>query len=351
MAAVDALLAEVARRGGSDLHLASTVPAKARIHGHLTPLTESPLSATQVGEMASEILNEVQRRRWEHKHDCDLAYELAGVARFRVNLSQTFRGPTAVFRFIPDRIPTVEDLGVPEQVLRFTELRSGLVLVTGPTGSGKSTTLAAMLDAINRTQQRHIVTIEEPIEFVHENRKSYFTQREVGRDSPTFEKALRAATRQDPDVLLVGEMRDTETIAMAITAAEMGSLVFGTLHTNSAAKTVDRVIDVFPESQQNQIRTMLAETLRGVVAQLLLPTADGNGRVPANEILIGTIALASAIREGSVTKVQSLIEAGRGQGMQLMDEAIEQRLEAGEISAETAYLYAADKSRFEALVR
>jgi twitching motility protein PilT len=241
----------------------------------------------------------------------------------------------------------MQELGVPLISLNYAHLKSGLVLVTGPTGSGKSTTLAAILDYVNTNMKKHIVTIEEPIEFVHQNKRSYFTQREVGVDTESFAAALRASSREDPDVVLVGELRDTETIGLAITAAEMGFLVFATLHTNTAAKTVDRIIDVFPEDQQNQIRTMLSVTLKGVLAQLLLPQKDGKGRVPVNEILIGSFGLGNIIREGNISKIISLIEGGRGEGMQMMDDSILDRFQKGEISAETAYLFANQKPRFQ----
>ncbi len=347
MAKFDAYLRKVAELGGSDLHISSKVPPKIRLHGRLAAMTEKVITPEQLKEMCYEILDERRAQIYAERNDLDLAYEISGVARFRVNMSVTRNGPAAVFRLSPEEIAPLEDLGVPMRVLEFTDIRSGLILVTGPTGSGKSTTLAALLDHVNRTRKRHIITIEEPIEFVHHNRRSYFTQREVGEDTESFAQALRAATREDPDIILVGELRDPETISLAITAAEMGCLVFATLHTNSAAKTVDRIIDVFPEAQQNQIRTMLAETLKGVCAQLLLPTKDNKGRVPVNEILTGSFALRSIIREGSVAKIVSLIESGRGSGMQLMDDAIWKALQAGQISGEIAHLFAAQKQRFE----
>ncbi len=346
MAKIDAYLNKLAEVNGSDLHLTSFVPPKIRVHGLLRAISDRSLEPDTLREMLYEILDERRAEIYRERNDLDLAYELPGIARFRVNMSITRNGPAAVFRLIPAEITPLEQLNVPMQILDFTELRSGLILVTGPTGSGKSTTLAALLDHVNRTKRRHVITIEEPIEFVHKNRRSFFSQREVGEDAESFASALRAATREDPDIVLVGELRDPETIGLAITAAEMGCLVFATLHTNSAAKTVDRIIDVFPESQQNQIRTMLAETLKGVCAQLLLPRAD-KGRVPVNEILTGSFALSSVIREGSVSKIVSIIEGGRGAGMQLMDDAIMDRLKAGEISGETAYLFASNKPRFE----
>jgi twitching motility protein PilT len=347
MPKIDSLLRRLDELGGSDLHLTSLVPPKARIHGKLQLMSETPMQPEVLRELIYEVLDERRARIYTERNDLDFAYEITGVARFRVNAFLTRNGPGVVFRHIPEEIRSIAALGVPEVVLKYTELNSGLILVTGPTGSGKSTTLAALLDHINVHQRRHIVTIEEPIEYVHRNKKSFFTQREVGVDTESFAAALRTATRQDPDVILVGELRDLETIGLAITAAEMGFLVFATLHTNSAAKTVDRIIDVFPEDQQNQIRTMLSVTLKGVCAQLLLPTKDGKGRVAVNEILMGSFGLGNIIREGNVPKIVSVIESGRGEGMQLMDDSILARYKEGKVSAETAYLFAAQKQRFQ----
>lgn len=346
---IDNYLKKLCDVGGSDLHLSSGIVPKMRIHGKLTPLKEEPSGSERLEEIIDEILNDRRRQIYHEKNDLDMAYELPGIARFRVNAFRTRLGPAAVFRFIPEEIKPLKDLGVPESILRYCDLRSGLVLVTGPTGSGKSTTLAALIDHINVNRKKHIVTIEEPIEFVHQNKKSYVTQREVGVDCESFASALRAASREDPDVILVGELRDLETIGLAITAAEMGNLVFATLHTNSAAKTIDRIIDVFPEDRQNQIRTMLSVTLKGVCAQLLLPRAD-KGRVPVNEVLFGSFSLGNIIREGNIPKIVSVIESGRGQDMQLMDDSILQRLKEGAITPETAYLFALQKSRFEHLL-
>jgi len=302
-----------------------------------------------MSELIDEILTDRCREIYSERNDVDFAYEITGLARFRVSAFLTRTGPGVVFRYIPQEILSLDELRVPDVILEYTELNSGLILVTGPTGSGKSTTLASLFDYINTNQKKHIVTIEEPIEFVHKNKESFFTQREIGVDAPSFSQALRAATRQDPDIILVGELRDPETIALAITAAEMGFLVFATLHTNSAAKTVDRIIDVFPEDQQNQVRTMLSVTLKGVCAQLLLPAIDGKGRVPVNEILMGSFGLGNIIREGSVSKIVSLIESGGGEGMQKMDDAILKRYKDSEISGDTAYLFASQKQRFEKL--
>lgn len=308
------------------------------------------MDADHLAEIIDQMLNERRKKIYAEKNDLDMAYELPGVARFRVNAFRTRNGPAVVFRIIPEEIKPLSALGVPDQILRYADLRSGLVLVTGPTGSGKSTTLAALIDYINTNRKKHIVTIEEPIEFVHQNKKSYLTQREVGVDCESFASALKAASREDPDVVLVGELRDLETIGLAITAAEMGNLVFATLHTNSAAKTIDRIIDVFPEDQQNQIRTMLSVTLKGVCAQLLLPRQD-KGRVPVNEILFGSFSLGNIIREGNIPKIVSLIESGRGDGMQLMDDSILQRYKEKAIDAETAHLFALQKQRFEGFLK
>jgi twitching motility protein PilT len=346
---LDTYLEKLHELDGSDLHMSTGVPAKVRVHGKLRPISKDPLEKEVLAGLIDEILTERSRKIYAERNDVDFAYEIEGLARFRVSAFVTRTGPGIVFRYIPQEILPLEKLRVPDVILRYTQLKSGLVLVTGPTGSGKSTTLASLFDHINTNQKKHIITIEEPIEFVHQNKESFFTQREIGIHSPTFGQALRAATRQDPDIILVGELRDPETIALAITAAEMGFLVFATLHTNSAAKTVDRIIDVFPEDQQNQVRTMLSVTLKGVCAQLLLPAIDGKGRVPVNEILMGSFGLGNIIREGSVSKIVSLIESGGGEGMQKMDDAILKRYKDSEISGDTAYLFASQKQRFEGL--
>jgi twitching motility protein PilT len=347
---IDGYLKKVGQVEGSDLHLSSGIVPKIRVHGKLQPLKEAPMDPDVLAEMIEEVLDERRREIYRETNDVDLAYELEGEARFRVMVFRTRLGPAAVFRYIPQEIAPLAELGVPQQILRYTDLRSGLVLITGPTGSGKSTTLASLIDYINANRARHIITIEDPIEFVHPNKKSYITQREVGVDCESFATGLLAASREDPDVILVGELRDLETIGLAITAAEMGYLVFATLHTNSAAKTVDRIIDVFPEDRQNHIRVMLSVTLKGVCAQLLLPRAD-KGRVPVNEVLFGSFGLGNIIREGSISKIVSLIEAGRGEGMQLMDDSLMERLESKAITPEAAYLYAYQKSRFERFVK
>jgi twitching motility protein PilT len=349
MARIDKLFRKLKEMEGSDLHMLAGQPPKFRIHGNLEPLNAGPLANADAEELLFEILPPEKKKIFAQKMDVDFAYEVAGVSRFRCNYFRQQHGVGAVFRTIPVKIKTLDELGVPETCYRFAELRAGLVLVTGPTGSGKSTTLAAIIDHINRNWSRHIVTIEDPIEYVHENRKSVITQREIGQDAESFAAALKAAMREDPDVILVGEMRDLETISLAITAAEMGNIVFGTLHTNSAPKTIDRIIDVFPEDQQEQIRTMLSVSLQGICSQLLLRRSDGQGRVPVNEILIGSPGLSNIIREGAVHKIVTYIEGGRGEGMQLMDDAIMARLKDGLVTPQEAYMKSHDKSRFEAL--
>ena len=308
---------------------------------------EEPFSRKEAMTMLSEICGPKRWAAFEESGDLDFAYEMNERSRFRCNYLKQTHGYGAVFRLIPTQIATLEELGIPPVVRDFGHLRGGLVLVTGPTGSGKSTTLAAMVDYINRTYARHIVTIEEPIEFVHCNKRSVITQREVPEHSATFAAGLKAALREDSDIVLVGEMRDLETISLALTAAETGLLVFGTLHTNNARKTIDRMIDVFPADRQPQARTMLANSLRGVVAQLLLKRADGQGRLAVNEILIGNPAVASIIREGATQKLQDVIVSGKKQGMQFMDDAILALLEAGLVSPQEAFMKAVDKNPFK----
>lgn len=297
--------------------------------------------------MLSEICGPQSWKLFEECGDLDFAYEMDGHSRFRCNFLKQTNGYGAVFRQIPTRIAPLDELGIPPVVKQFGHLRGGLVLVTGPTGSGKSTTLAALIDYVNENLSRHIVTIEEPIEFVHGNKRSIITQREVPGDSISFPEGLKAALRQDADVVLVGEMRDLETISLALTAAETGLLVFGTLHTNNTRKTVDRMVDVFPPSKQAQVRTMLANSLRGILAQLLLKRADGSGRLAVNEILIANSAVSAIIREGATQKLQDVIVAGKGQGMQFMDDAIYALLEQGAVSPHEAFMKGIDKSRFK----
>jgi twitching motility protein PilT len=347
MPKLDELFRIVKSKGASDLHMLEGLPPKIRIDGDLTPIAGHPvLTTAMMREYLSGIARPDQWKQYEECGDLDFAYGLEGVARFRCNfLRQTF-GYGAVFRQIPDKIKSLEELFMPKALTQLAHLRSGLVLVTGPTGSGKSTTLAAIIDVINRTYKKHVITIEDPIEFVHQNKGSVITQREVGQHTDSFAAALRAAIREDPDVILVGEMRDLETISLALTASELGLLVFATLHTNSAAKTIDRVIDVFPAGQQPQIRTMLSESLQAVVSQLLLKKVGG-GRVAAVEILIRREGLGNMIREGAISKIISLIQSGRAEGMQTMDQALMQHLKLGNIDGESAFMKAFDKSMFE----
>lgn len=351
MARLDDLLRTLRQNGGSDLHLAAGLEPRIRIHGGLDPVPG--WSTLADGELRAMMQELAQPRLWaeyERTSDADFAYGLDGVARFRANYFAQENGAAAVFRIIPEKIVSLEELRLPPAIEKLAHLQKGLVVVTGPTGSGKSTTLAAVIDHINRTYARHIVTIEDPVEFVHQNKQSVVTHREVGSDTVDFASALRAAVRQDADVVLVGEMRDRETITAAVTAAEMGLLVFGTLHTNGAAKTIDRIIDAFPASEQPQIRISLSESLAAVVSQLLLPTVDGKGRVAVNEILLRTSGLPNLIREGNTPMIGSLIQSGKGEGMQSMDDALMALVQQKRIHPRDAYLKAGDKSRFESLV-
>ncbi len=348
MAKIDKLFQILQQQGGSDLHLSPGNPPLVRVSGQLKPAMNQVLSSEQYRMLVYEIMTEAQRTQFEDLHDLDFAYEVTALkARFRANVFMGRLGISAVFRIIPAEILTVEQLGLPQTVLELTEYKKGLILVTGPTGSGKSTTLAAMIDHINRNRGEHILTVEDPVEFVHQSQKSLVNQREVGLHTQSFSSALKAALREDPDIILVGEMRDLETIELAITAAETGHLVFGTLHTSSAAKTVDRLVNVFPTTQQEQIRTMLAESLRGVVAQQLLRTLDGK-RCAALEILKVNAAAANLIREGKTFQIPSVIQTGRKDGMQLMDQAIQELLTAKRIDLEEACRFAQNKSQFAA---
>jgi twitching motility protein PilT len=351
MAKLDGLLRHMVDASASDLHLSAGEPARMRVHGDLQAFEEGPLDAAQVGEIMREICTEEQWARYRTDKELDFSYGITGVGRFRCNYLEHYRGPGAVFRVIPEEIIPLEKLSLPEAIGRFVEISSGLVLVTGPTGSGKSTTLAAIIDAINRKFSRHIITLEDPIEFVHANKKSYIVQREVGQHTSDFARALHDALREDPDVILVGEMRDLETIALAVGAAEMGVLVFGTLHTNSAPKTIDRLTDVFPAAQQELIRNMLADSLVGIAAQQLLRRKDGSGRIAACEILLKGPGLPPILREGSVSKIYSYILANRAQGMQTIDDALMTMVGDGVVSPEDASLKAVFKDKFEQWVQ
>jgi len=336
MTTIAEYLATLREKKGSDLHVAAGRPVKARLHGDLEPLSPAPLSAADVADLLRPIVPDDTWAAFLATGDADLAWQSPDVGRFRVNLFRDRGGPGAVFRQIPEKILRMEDLRLPPSVFEIPKLRSGLVLVTGPTGSGKSTTLASLLDRINRERRDHIVTVEEPIEFVHQSQGCMVTQREVGAQTRSFSAALRSALREDPDVLLVGEMRDLETVSLALTAAETGLLVFGTLHTNSAAKAVDRIIDVFPAARQPQAQAVLASTLRVVVAQVLLKRADGKGRVAAYEVLSRSVALARLIRAGETHMIEGAFRKGHGD--QTMDHALlellkEDLVERGEVAA------------------
>ena len=349
MARLDELLRLLKASDGSDLHLAAGMAPRLRRSGELEVVESWPvLQDAELRLLLQEIANAGQWAEYERSRDLDFAYGVAGVARFRANYFVQEHGAAAVFRMIPEQILTSAELRLPPAIERLALLRQGLVLITGPTGSGKSTTLAAVIHSINEKFARHIVTIEDPVEFVHQNRESLLSHREVGSHTRGFAPALRAAVRQDADVVLVGEMRDLDTISAALTAAEMGLLVFGTLHTNSASKTIDRIIDAFPARDQNQVRLSLSESLAAVVAQLLLPRATGRGRIAVHEILLRTPALANLIREGNTPMLRSMIQGGRQQGMQLMDDALFARMQAGEIRPEDAHRKAVEKQRFEA---
>ena len=343
---IDQFFDMVVESKASDLHMQEGQPPKMRVHGDIQAIRNEVLTREEMRQMLSEVVGPKRWEKFEELGDLDCAYELSAASRFRCNLHKHLHGYGGIFRLIPNKIATLEQLKVPTVIKKFANVRGGLVLVTGPTGSGKSTTLAALIDYINSSYSRHIITIEEPIEFVHPNKLSIITQREVGEDTPSFSEGLKNAMREDADVVLVGEMRDLETIALALTAAETGMLVFGTLHTNNARKTVDRMIDVFPSSQQPQVRTMLSASLRGIVAQLLMKKSDGKGRVAVNEILISNNAVSSIIREGAVEKLTDVLISGKGEGMQFMDDAINSLLQNGTINAHEAYMKAIDKARF-----
>jgi twitching motility protein PilT len=337
--------------GASDLHLSAGEVPRVRLHGDMMELPQATrLNAEQTERILDEIMSDHSRQVYREGSDADLAYEIPGLARFRVNVFADRKGTGGVLRVIPARIMTAEELGLPQVLLRLCELPKGLVLVTGPTGSGKSTTLATMVDHVNRTRPDHIITIEDPIEFVHENRKCLVNQREVHTHTAGFKPALRAALREDPDIVLVGELRDLETIAIAIETAETGHLVFGTLHTSTACSTVDRIIDQFPSDRQAQIRTMLAESLRGVVSQMLLKRAGG-GRVAAMEILVVTPAISNLIREGKTFQIPSLMQTGRQQGMTLLNDALLDLVKKKVVEPDEAYSKAVDKTGFAAQLK
>ena len=329
---IDQLLAFIVRQEASDLHLSSGRPPAMRVHGDIMPMTDQPFTAEQVHVLVTEIMSEEQRAIYEADHEIDLAYQSAPeIGRFRVNAFTTSTGPAAVLRTIPTVVPSLDDLRAPASFARFMTLERGLILVTGPTGSGKSTTLAAMVDHANRTMKKHILTVEDPIEFVHQAKQSLINQREVGPHTKSFSRALKSALREDPDIILVGEMRDLETIALALTAAETGHLVLGTLHTTSAPKTIDRIIDVFPAGDKDMVRAMLSESLQAVISQMLLKRTGG-GRVAAHEIMVGTPAVRNLIRENKIPQIVSMLQTGQRFGMQTMRECIQRLVGEGTVA-------------------
>jgi twitching motility protein PilT len=347
MAKLDKLFIEMKAQGASDLHLSVGHPPILRAKGSLVSLQYKPLSNDTLEKLLFEVMRPDQVELFKQKSDMDFSYSVEGVARFRGNAFKDHRGVGAVFRIIPTDIKSLEEMGYPAGVKKIATMRKGLVLVTGPTGSGKSTTLASIIHEINLTLNGHIITIEDPIEFVHQSRKCLVTQREVHYHTHNFANALKAACREDPDVILVGEMRDYETIRLALTAAELGVLVFGTLHTNGAAQTIDRIIDVFPEDAQAQARSMLADSLQGVVSQLLLRTADGKGRCAVQEILMGSQSLTAMIREHKSSMITSLMQTGTSEGMQTFDQALKGYVASGRITKEVAHSVATDKKQFQ----
>ncbi|MBU4562044.1 type IV pilus twitching motility protein PilT [bacterium] len=340
------LLIMAKEEDASDLHLNVGIPPVLRINGKLKKLDLPELTPESTHEMIYSILNERQKTDFEKYGELDLSYELANVARFRINVFKHRRGEGAAFRLIPEKIKTLSELNLPSILSNFTEKDKGFVLLTGPTGSGKSTTLAALIDIINKNRYDNIITIEDPIEFIHYHKNCLISQREVGSHTKSFTSALRNALREDPDVILVGEMRDLETISMALTAAETGHLVFSTLHTISAGETVERIIDVFPPHQQNQVRMQLAGSILGIVAQTLMPTLDGKGRVPALEVMIANPAIRNLIREGKTYQIPSTIQISKKDGMQSLDQSLKDLLMEGKISREDAIKKAIDKKAF-----
>ena len=344
---IDEYLREVLEKNGSDLHFVAGDPPRIRLYGELQPLRNEPMDREYVRELLAEILTRRAAQRLEEMDGGDFAYSIPGLSRFRVNVFRHIGGLGAVFRAIPSKALTLDQLNMPEAVRSLCRTTNGLILVTGKTGSGKSTTLAAMIDDINLREKGHILTIEDPIEFVHPRKNCLVSQREVGLHSPGFAEALHSALREDPDVILVGELRDLETMSIAVTAAEMGILVMGTLHTNGAAATVDRIVNAFPSDKQGHVRTMLSTSLRGVVSQQLIQRADKRGRVAALEILINTPAVSNLIRQGKLDQLENTMQSGGQFGMRTMDAAIQDLLDKGVISGRAAYEKAINKSRFE----
>jgi len=349
--AIDRLLRKMVELKASDLHLCVGAPPMIRLDGDMVPMPgETSVDETQVRQVIWPIVPARNRGEFEEAKDSDFAYEIPGLARFRSNVFVDLRGMGGVFRVIPSKILTVEQLGLPPELLSLCNLAKGLVVVTGPTGSGKSTTLAALVDYINRTRKSHIITIEDPVEFVHQNQMSLLNQRQVGEHTKSFKAALRAALREDPDIVLLGEMRDLETIAIAIETAETGHLVFGTLHTSSAPSTIDRIIDQFPTNQQNQVRTMLSGSLKGVIAQMLCKK-KGGGRVAALEVMMGVPAIANLIREGKIFQIPSIMQTSRNIGMRMMNDSLFDLVKSGKVDPEEALSKSNEKSTLQTMLR
>src|SRR6186713_258878 len=351
MARIDSFFKFMKEQNASDLHLSTGNPPMLRIHGELVRIDMPSLESDQLKALVYEIAPEQKIKTFEETGDVDFGYEFPGYARYRANFFNQRTGIAAVFRLIPSKVLTADELGLPMVIKRFAMLKKGLVLVTGPTGSGKSTTLASMIDYANLQRKDHIITIEDPIEFVHRSQQCLVNHREIGVHTKSFASALRGALREDPDIILVGEMRDLETIDLALTAAATGHLVFGTLHTPSAPKTIDRIIDVFPSGQQNQIRSSLAESMKGVVAQNLFRRIDKPGRLAAMEVLVVTPAIANLIREAKTYQIPGMLQVGKKYGMQTLDDAILDVLNKGMISPEDAYSRAIDKTKFRAMLK
>ncbi len=343
---IDELLRQLIARNGSDLHLVAGQPPRIRIYGELNPLRSEPLSKEEARELLVEIMSAQMRKDFDAHDSCDFAYSVQDVARFRVNVFQHLGGMGSVMRAIPSQAKTLDELKMPAAVRNLCRHTQGLILVTGKTGSGKSTTLAAMIDELNKTLNGHILTIEDPIEFVHERQQCLISQRELGIHTPSFARALHSGLREDPDVILVGEMRDLETISIAVTAAEMGILVLGTLHTNGASATVDRIVNTFPANKQNHVRTMLSTSLRGVVSQQLVPRNGGEGLVAALEIMVNTPAVANIIRQGKLDQLENTMQGGRKDGMTTMDSALKSLMDKGTITGKAAYEAAIEKRKF-----
>ena len=342
------LLAFAFKQNASDLHLSAGLPPLIRVDGDIKRINVDPLDDRTVHNMVYDIMNDKQQKDFEEFLECDFSFELPNISRFRVNAFNQSRGPGAVFRTIPSKVPTLEQLNTPPIFLEICDQPRGIVLVTGPTGSGKSTTLAAMINYINESRHEHILTIEDPIEFVHTSKNCLINQREIGKDTLGFNNALRSALREDPDTILVGEMRDLETIRLALTGAETGHLVFATLHTSSAAKTIDRIIDVFPAAEKEMVRAMLSESLRAVIAQALLKKLGG-GRTAAYEIMIGTSAIRNLIRENKVPQMYSVIQTGQNAGMQTLDQGLMELLRSHQVTLDEARAAAANKDQFLAM--